>query len=332
VTTLQVDQDKVGETLNMLKIQEIVDDAKCYEQVRALRWPDQVTCPHCESRKIKKRGFHSKQPARQRYRCRKCKKDFDDLSQTPLAGHHQPLKVWLLCLYFMGLNLSNRQIAQELELNQDDVHQMTADLRQMVYARRHPVQLTGEVEFDEVYLVAGHKGHPAIVRALGRDGRRNRLKGARGRGTLAVEKPPIFGMIQRSGELLIQMLPNVQQQTIQPLIQRYVQPETLIYTDDYNIYARLVEWGYAHKTVNHAQGEYARDEDGDGFHEVHTNTIEGVWSLLRSWLRPHRGISQEKLPFYLAFFAFVHNVRKRGKALLPSLLQLLLLPASTTIP
>ncbi|MGB7205382.1 MAG: hypothetical protein WBD37_07905 [Anderseniella sp.] len=62
---------------------------------------------------------------------------------------------------------------------------MTSDLRQMAYGRRNPVRLTGEVEFDEVYLVAGRKGHPAIVRELGREGRRNRLKDARDRGTLA---------------------------------------------------------------------------------------------------------------------------------------------------
>ena len=69
----------------------------------------------------------------------------------------------------------------------------------------------------------------------------------------------------------------------------------------------------------HARGEYARDEDGDGFCEVHVNTMEGVWSLLRSWLRPHRGISQEKLPLYLGFFQFVHNARYRGRALLGEL-------------
>jgi transposase len=57
---------------------------------------------------------------------------------------------------------------------------------------------------------------------------------------------------------------------------------------------------------------------------LHVNTMEGVWSLLRSWLRPHRGISQEKLPIYLGFFEFVHNARKRGKALLDSLLNTLL--------
>jgi transposase len=48
--------------------------------------------------------------------------------------------------------------------------------------------------------------------------------------------------------------------------------------------------------------------------------MEGTWSLLRSWLRPHRGISQEKLPLYLAFFAFVHNARRRGKTLLGALI------------
>src|SRR4051795_6011452 len=74
----------------------------------------------------------------------------------------------------------------------------------------------------------------------------------------------------------------------------------LIHTDEYDIYARLPAWGYGHKTVCHATGEYARDEDGDGFCEVHVNTIEGFWSLLRSWLRPHRGISQDKLPLYLS--------------------------------
>jgi transposase-like protein len=105
-----------------------------------------------------------------------------------------------------------------------------------------------------------------------------------------------------------------------------VETGSQVYTDEYNIYNRLNDWGYPHKTVNHSQGEFARDEDGDGFCEVHVNTIEGFWSLLRSWLRPHRGISQEKLPFYLGFFELLHNVRRRGKALLPSLLTVLLAP------
>ena len=115
------------------------------------------------------------------------------------------------------------------------------------------------------------------------------------------------------------MLPNVRQAPIKPIITQAVAPGTLIHPAEYDIYARLPAWGYGHKTVCHAHGEYARDEDGDGFCEVHVNTIEGFWSLLRSWLRPHRGISQDKLPLYLGFFQFVHNARRRGKALLSAL-------------
>lgn len=114
---------------------------------------------------------------------------------------------------------------------------------------------------------------------------------------------------------------NVRQTTIEPIIRQQVQKGTTAYTDEYNIYCRMNSWGYLHQTVNHGEGEYARDEDGDGFHEIHVNTIEGIWSLLRSWLRPHRGVSQEKLPFYVGFFEFVHNIRKRGKRLLSALLE-----------
>jgi transposase-like protein len=131
-------------------------------------------------------------------------------------------------------------------------------------------------------------------------------------------------MIERGGEVVIRMLENVQQVTIEPLIKATIASGSLIYTDEYGIYNALNEWGYEHNTVCHGAGEYARDDDGDGFCEVHVNTMEGFWSLLRSWLRPHRGISQEKLPLYLGFFEFVHNAKKRGKALLCALLETLL--------
>jgi transposase-like protein len=116
------------------------------------------------------------------------------------------------------------------------------------------------------------------------------------------------------------MLADVRQKTIQPIIQAAVAEGTRVHTDEYASHARLPARGYRHVTVCHARGEHARDEDGDGFCEVHVNTIEGFWSLLRSWLRPHRGISQDKLPLYLGFFAFVHNARRRGKALLGALI------------
>src|SRR5919199_857632 len=163
------------------------------------------------------------------------------------------------------------------------------------------------------------QGPTGCCREKGRLGRRRRLAGAPGRGTLEKDKPPILGMIQRGGQVVLRMLANVQQETIQPIIETMVAKGARIHTDEYDIYARLETWGYGHRTVCHGRGEYARDEDGDGFCEVHVNTLEGLWSLLRSWLRPHRGVSQEKLPIYLGFFQFVHNARRRGKALLSAL-------------
>lgn len=94
-------------------------------------------------------------------------------------------------------------------------------------------------------------------------------------------------MIERQGAVVIRMLENVQQTTIQPIIEATVAVGSQVYTDEYGIYNLLSSWGYAHKTVCHGAGEYARDEDGDGFFEVHVNTMEGFWSLLRCWLRPH---------------------------------------------
>ena len=121
------------------------------------------------------------------------------------------------------------------------------------------------------------------------------------------------------------MLADVRQTTIQPIIEATVAKGALVHTDEYGVHARLPARGYRHKTVGHGRGEYARDEDGDGFCEIHVNTMEGTWSLLRSWLRPHRGISQAcgtaaRLPLYLGFFEFVHNARRRGKALLGALI------------
>ena len=140
-----------------------------------------------------------------------------------------------------------------------------------------------------------------------------------GRGTLDKETPPILGLIQRGGEVVLHMLANVPQTTIPPIIEATVAPGSLIDTEEYDIYARLEAWGSSHKTVCQGRGEDARDDDGAGLCEVHVNTLEGFWSLLGSWLRPHRAISQEKLPGYLGFFQFVHNARRRGKALLGAL-------------
>jgi transposase-like protein len=151
----------------ILHLQALIDDAKCFQTVRTTRWPDGVRCPECDSAEVTKDGRDDTQPARQRYQCHGCRKRLDDLTGTIFAGHHQPLRVWILCLYFMGLNLSNEQIAQELGLDPDDTQVMATQLREGIVQRKPGVKLSGEVECDEVYVVAGHKGHPEAVAKKG---------------------------------------------------------------------------------------------------------------------------------------------------------------------
>jgi transposase-like protein len=159
----------------MITLHQLSDNAKCFETIRALRWPNKVSCPHCGSEAIIKQGKDDPPSERQRYSCKACQRKFDDLTGTLFAGHHQPLKIWVLCLFFMGLNLSNVQIARELDLNEADVQQMTRQLRSGMVSKRPAVVLEGEVECDEVYVVAGHKGQPEAVKK-GRKGRRKPVK------------------------------------------------------------------------------------------------------------------------------------------------------------
>jgi transposase-like protein len=121
----------------MIHIQALIDDAKCFATVRQLRWPEGVKCPTCDSTEVSKRGFHTNQPERQRYECRACGQQFDDLTDTVFEGHHQPLRVWILCLYFMGLNLSNEQIAAELDLTIPDRHVMATQLREGIVKKKN---------------------------------------------------------------------------------------------------------------------------------------------------------------------------------------------------
>jgi transposase len=160
----------------MIHSQSPIDEAKCFATVRALRWPDGVFCPTCNSAEIIKQGRDDTEPERQRSLCTSCERRFDDVTDTIFAGHHQPLRAWILCLYCMGLTLSNHHMAAALALHPSDVHQMTSQLRQGMVVQKPLPTLRDEVECDAVYSVAGHKGKPeAVVKqggAAGVDGSR----------------------------------------------------------------------------------------------------------------------------------------------------------------
>ena len=124
-------------------------------------------CPDCGGAEVTRDGHDDTQPQRQRSRCHGGRTWFDDRTGTIFAGHHQPRRVWALGLDFLGLNLSNEQIAREREIDPDDAQVMASRLREGIAARKPEVTLSGEVECDEVYVVAGHKGHPTAVAKKG---------------------------------------------------------------------------------------------------------------------------------------------------------------------
>jgi transposase-like protein len=87
-------------------------------------------------------------------------------------------------------------------------------------------------------------------------------------------------------------------------------PGAMVYTDEWNGYNPLDRNDRGHATVNHNQGEFARDDDGDGVREVHCNTLEGIWTGLRNFLRPFRGVNKIYLEQYIIIFEWCHNLKK----------------------
>ena len=187
-----------------------------------MRWPDGVTCPHCTSAQVTKQGHDETQPARQRYECTACRRRFDDLTGTIFAGHHRPLRTWITGLYFMGLNLSNEQIAQELDLNSDDAQKMASQLREGIVERKPEVTLSGEVECDEVYVTAGHKGTSGGGEGTGANGATASVEGGAGPWDAGEGEAADLGDDRAHGQVVIRMLANVKQATIAPLIRQTI--------------------------------------------------------------------------------------------------------------
>jgi len=122
------------------------------------------------------------------------------------------------------------------------------------------------------------------------------------------------GLLQRTGEVVSRRRANVQQATIAPRRRRTIAPGAVVDSEAEDSYARLPAWGDPQQTGWHAAGAFARDDEGEGFCAGPGHPRAGFWSGLRSWLRPHRGSAQETLPISVRCFAFVHHVRRRGKA------------------
>ena len=158
-----------------------------------------------------------------------------------------------------------------------------------------------------MYQNAGEKGCRHLNPL---DPPRRRANKVKGHGTWATDRLPILGVVGRtSGQLALWVCARSDRATLEPHVVAVTQPGTTANTDEWSPYTHLPEVGRAHKTVCHTPGrrEWARDDDGDGLREVHCNTSEGIWTGLRNFLRPFRGVSKRYLDQYCAMFCWSYN-------------------------
>jgi transposase-like protein len=278
---------------------ELMPEETCANIFLKVRWAQGLRCVYCGCRKLKVKE-HDYHLYYRRYECLSCGRTFNDKSRTIFANSHLAMREWLWGIHLFVTGKSAEHMAQELGCNRKTGQRLRRLLQLSLFTQRFAWALHGPVEIDEIYIISGLKGRAGGL-ALNRPPRRRGLK-KRGRGDWQGDKPPVLGLVDRQGQVYLIVLANVQTQTIQPFIERLVARGAQVYTDEYSIYRFLKRSGYLHETVNHSRKEYARGK-------AHVNGVEGLWSLVRSYLRPYRGLSKVYLPLYLAHIEFQHNRR-----------------------
>ena len=157
---------------------------------------------------------------------------------------------------------------------------------------------------------------------------RRRANQAAGHGTWDTDRPPVPGVVGReSGRLWSRVgRRSGSAELVGATVVPATKPGAMVYTDEWVGYKPLARNGRGHATVNHEAGERARDDDGDGIREVHVNTLEGLWTGLRNFLRPFRGVNKVYLEQYVIIFQWSHNL----KAVTDEFLRILLGTKGTT--
>jgi transposase-like protein len=158
---------------------------------------------------------------------------------------------------------------------------------------------------------------------------RRRANKIKGHGTWRNDRPPVLGVVGReSGEVRLEAIHSSGRAWIEPRVVIVTTPGAHVHTDEWHAYNHLPEQDRKHSSVKHnpSHPEWARDDDGDGIREVHCNTMEGIWTGLRNFLRPFRGVSKIYLGSYTAMFQWAHNL----KSVTDHFLRVLLSLAPTT--
>ena len=152
------------------------------------------------------------------------------------------------------------------------------------------------------------RGKKGTLHADPLDPPRRRANKQRGHGTYENDRPPVVGTVgRRSGLCRLRVREHTDGKTLQKHVHGYTKKKATCYTDEWHGYNRI---NRSHSTVCHSKKEWARDDDGDGVREVHVNTIEGLWTTARNFLRPFRGVHKKYLKYYMAICEHRINLKR----------------------
>jgi len=281
--------------MNLVKLMDrFADEESCRKYLEGLRWPDGVLCPRCESPKC----YYTS--TRGTWECDGCGYHFSVTSGTMLHDTHLPLRKWIIAAYLMieaKKGTSAMQLKRELGTGYETAWYLCHRIRAAMHEAYPFPPLKGIVEVDETFIGGEVKG-----------------KGRGYKGNKAV----VVGAVQRDGKIVLQVAPDRSRETLHGFIRENVADEAeAIFTDEWAPYQGIADQNTRHETVNHSIEEYVR---GD----VHTNTIEGVWSLFkRSVIGSFHKVSLKHLDAYLDELEWRFNNRDNPYLFMDTLLKLL---------
>ncbi len=284
------------------------DAEKAREHLEAIHWPHGPLCPHCgnyDPTRITKMAGKSTRPGV--YNCNECRKPFSVTVGTVFERSHIPLNKWVLASHILAASkkgMSAHQLHRMLGVTYKTAWFMAHRIREAMkedVVSAGPLGGEGKtVEADETYI--GKRETPRQMSPQ-RKGRPFTKSGKGG----GAQKRIVVGLVERGGKARMFHLNDATASTVRDVLVKNVSRDTTLYTDSSRLYTRTGEEYAAHRTTNHAAGEYARRE-GDVV--VHSNTIEGVFSVFkRGMVGVYQHCGEAHLHRYLAEFDFRYNRR-----------------------
>ncbi len=285
---------KQKQVMNIMKlIEQFGTEAECRDALEALRWHDGVICPHCGSKSISRLQTHHI------YECNSCRYQFSVTTSTIFKDTHLPLRKWFVAVYLMvesKKGISANQMKRTLDVSYKTAWYLCHRIRAAMMTEPSK-QLTGTVEVDETWIGGKKKdvGH-----------------GYKGNKVLAV------GAVEREGDIVLEAIKHADRATLHKFIHAHTTPDTkAIYTDKWPAYKGIADENTKHETVNHSADEWVK---GD----VHTNSVENVWSLLkRSVVGSYHQVSKKHLDSYLDELEWRFNNRENPYLFRDTLLKLI---------